>query len=1493
MTVMLGTRTITQPPLGADIDGHVLTRAGYPTVSKTAVQWQEWLLDNAIQRGHQDFRNAYCNLDIPSAQSGNDPAGPIQRSNAFDVAGAARGELLYIQLHVNGDTSGAGGSPHNIVWAPDPDDGQPAFNNLAGLPGAPTPKFWSIAHSKGNGDAPGYQGHIDTALIALGNEIKARGARSLICFQHEPDDDYTGNGYTGVGNRNAGMLNWARAFNHLVALWTANIGAPGSAGFPNLVGYMPTFMQIHMRTVSGGQTVTPGLDTYMDPTGHWRTWYDALDWTDTPGMLYGLGCDYYINNADEFSTFEGLDTYSGPNNTTRGAAFVVDEVAKLATVAPTHAVVPPVFFGEIGYSPTGVRNDGSVGHRKAAFIRGMRAYVKTEPRIIALCLQGNLPPANGGAGFWDYDPDDDPDAILAMQQLWNDSYYGGPAGQATGRKYDLKADGGSDGVLGTTAAKDNDNAAWNTCRDQAVADRWYEGDDVPLRFTSDLPTATDHRRFTSWTHTSGTIYRSNALKFTSTKGGTPLLFTCPDLDKLTVDGTVFTRHVGTQTTPGAFEWGYDTATGFVYVNRGPVGSPSPAGHDVTALRRQGVVAIPNGSFRFSGASWKSDVRVEAAAGASVAMFGNAAAVFVWGGSSQISNVSYVGTGSSLANKPTTTSIWSGSVPLPYIGADSGIHWPLATLTVADMNVATTGGNTQAKFISATWVAGFRVSNLLVKQNCAGQNEQGGNCTNSPACWWHKPQSESTPHYPIMGVVDNCGAIDCPQGYGFQGFYGGEDVQTTRLWEVGGDPCRVETGDSTSYVDNVGFDQIEVKNGSCCVAFSPHGTDNGHLWIGEVWGDEVESAVKVSAGTGGTFAGGHVECITVRGGNTVWSPALVTAGGVPKFAGVKKGMAQWDDPSNTAKWLLGKSRAPVFFNGTAPWQNNITWGTITQIPLAWLASTHYSVGDVVQPKTPNGHRYQVTIAGTTGTTTPTFPTGSGATVTSGGVTFKEIGESLFDSASDHPVNSVAGCGGGVPDPVAVVASDGAGSSITTGLVSGGTNPSDTISNTGAIHSSVVAEILNTPVVMVPELLITPTDPAHKTSAFFLATVPRPAAWRWQVDDGPIVHGQPATTLDSIAFPGPYPRGSSHHVDVWVVENGIEFPPRRFTWNVGEIVSGTTPRSAVLGSGTYSVWIMDRRGTRRIGLLPGVGVEWKRVRQGVSEARIMVAAGEIDPECCALLGTLKSWAYSIGVWRDDDPVWEGPLINGDYQAGELDASDPSVWFGRRRLRSAQHHVAVDAALVMQAYVREAVRPDPVGLTTTIVHNAGAAITRDVPADLRIARGEIDAVSPGVPWTVVRRTMRIGRDPSTTPVCVLDDSCFTTPPHPLFDGNGLVTDAIVIGAGTDTAALTGHALAGHADPDQGLHDVIVTASTDSDQFTLDHQAAASITYENDSISDGVLAPTAPVAINQLVPDALFRIVLAKGCRPVNGLYRLDSVDVSRASGQGESVKVAFVPA
>jgi hypothetical protein len=71
-------------------------------------------------------------------------------------------------------------------------------------------------------------------------------------------------------------------------------------------------------------------------------------------------------------------------------------------------------------------------------------------------------------------------------------------------------------------------------------------------------------------------------------------------------------------------------------------------------------------------------------------------------------------------------------------------------------------------------------------------------------------------------------------------------------------------------------------------------------------------------------------------------------------------------------------------------------------LAREATTAYAVGHYAIPATPNGHYYRCTVAGTTGSTTPTYPT-DGTTVADGTVTWADMGLIVMASGTDFDVH----------------------------------------------------------------------------------------------------------------------------------------------------------------------------------------------------------------------------------------------------------------------------------------------------------------------------------------------------------------------------------------------------------------------------------------------------------------------------------------------------------
>ena len=74
-------------------------------------------------------------------------------------------------------------------------------------------------------------------------------------------------------------------------------------------------------------------------------------------------------------------------------------------------------------------------------------------------------------------------------------------------------------------------------------------------------------------------------------------------------------------------------------------------------------------------------------------------------------------------------------------------------------------------------------------------------------------------------------------------------------------------------------------------------------------------------------------------------------------------------------------------------------TFTPAYPSWTTAVSYSVNSIIQPATPNGHYYIAVQGGTSGGSTPTFPTGTGQRVADGSVIWQEKG--LVNTAAPPP------------------------------------------------------------------------------------------------------------------------------------------------------------------------------------------------------------------------------------------------------------------------------------------------------------------------------------------------------------------------------------------------------------------------------------------------------------------------------------------------------------
>lgn len=119
----------------------------------------------------------------------------------------------------------------------------------------------------------------------------------------------------------------------------------------------------------------------------------------------------------------------------------------------------------------------------------------------------------------------------------------------------------------------------------------------------------------------------------------------------------------------------------------------------------------------------------------------------------------------------------------------------------------------------------------------------------------------------------------------------------------------------------------------------------------------------------------------------------------------------DNPHDYKLYFGSNTADRILYAVSAPGVDNITLTPTGLIPV-WSASTAYAVGIDREPTVSNGYRYEVTVAGTTGATQPTWPTAIGSTVTDGTVTW-------INRGAKHPTTEIklAATAGGLDSAIA--------------------------------------------------------------------------------------------------------------------------------------------------------------------------------------------------------------------------------------------------------------------------------------------------------------------------------------------------------------------------------------------------------------------------------------------------------------------------------------------
>lgn len=340
-----------------------------------------------------------------------------------------------------------------------------------------------------------------------------------------------------------------------------------------------------------------------------------------------------------------------------------------------------------------------------------------------------------------------------------------------------------------------------------------------------------------------------------------------------------------------------------------------------------------------------------------------------------------------------------------------------------------------------------------------------------------------------------------------------------------------------------------------------------------------------------------------------------------------------------------------------------------------------------------------------------------------------------------------------------------------------------------------------------------------------------------------------------------------------------------------------------SDDVDVFLLPRDGGNPIRGIPWTSVDWERTADAPSGATVEAKGvnGDVGDACCEAMIGVEPWAYELGVYRNAQRCWAGPITSVDYgpDGVTIHATDISAWLGRRWIH--KDHVWTEAALgvIVAAIVEDAMAIDPFPGLVIVNRGAGVTGTRTVKAkEYRVALTEIDdIVRSGLDWSVVDRTMTLGDFLLAPPVATifLADTHFSSTPAVSVDGNmGTRWAVLGGGGGVDGPGIIGTT---RFNPETvyGVHERTVT---DAQILTQKQANQAAEQYRgllgrpSAVVAGGTLDPSAPVSVDQLIPGALLNLGLSESCRTVGGVYRLRKV-TGKHDATSDSIAIECEPA
>ncbi|WP_406740733.1 hypothetical protein [Streptomyces atratus] len=329
----------------------------------------------------------------------------------------------------------------------------------------------------------------------------------------------------------------------------------------------------------------------------------------------------------------------------------------------------------------------------------------------------------------------------------------------------------------------------------------------------------------------------------------------------------------------------------------------------------------------------------------------------------------------------------------------------------------------------------------------------------------------------------------------------------------------------------------------------------------------------------------------------------------------------------------------------------------------------------------------------------------------------------------------------------------------------------------------------------------------------------------------------------------------------------------------------------GCASHTAQITDRDGAVVAGTDILLGVEWSRVLDDISEAKVVVAP---DAECCAALSRVRTWRHKLAIYRGTVPVWEGPITGVEWtpDGAEISAVDILGWLDRRSPHTTQEFVDHELADVAAWLVDDGFEPDDPGHTVTIVAPSRIRGRRSYQTDVGQSGDHLrDLAATGLDFTALGSRILILPEDHSARLASLSDADFADELVVVEDGLALATRWVVHGKD----GVKG--VAGGVHPYYGLIERVVEETSILDDASAEAAARSRLAASCPApvfldSQEATLSPDAGLSPDALVPGWCVDVTTTQTCRTISQALKIATVKV-KEDGDSETISLQLTPA